>query len=191
MIAGGKLYLYDHFGVADWDKIEGHIRYLNKVYGVRIFYVDHLTALADPSNERESLETTMGKLGGLVKELGVVGSAPREAHLNPEGSPHEEGGRVTIRHFKGLPCAIGFWSHFMFGLERDQQHEDPAIAGTTTFRVLKDRFTGQATGKTLFLGYDRATGRLFETDEPKASTGFKDETRTDTFDPDDPPFLTP
>lgn len=176
----GKLYLYDHFGVAEWDKIEGHIRFLNHSLGVRIFYVDHLTALADPSNERESLETIMGRLGGLVKELDIM--VHLVSHLaTPEGKPHEEGGRVMIRHFKGSR-AIGFWSHFMFGLERDQQAEDPALRQTTTFRILKDRLTGQATGQTLFLGYEVASGRLFETaapPKPARDHGFRSETDDD------------
>ena len=35
---------------------------------------------------------------------------------------------------------------------------------TTTFRVLKDRFTGQSIGEVFYLGYDTMTGRLFPTD---------------------------
>jgi twinkle protein len=180
-----RLHLYDHFGVAEWDKIEAQVRYLNKAHGVRLFYVDHLTALADPSNERESLETAMAQVGGLVKELGII--VHLVSHLaTPEGKPHEEGGRVMIRHFKGAR-AIGFWAHFMFGLEREQQHTDPKIASTTTFRVLKDRYTGQATGKTLFLGYDVPTGRLYETDDPASDThGFGNETGEDFTAPPSP-----
>jgi twinkle protein len=49
------------------------------------------------------------------------------SHLaTPEGKPHEEGGRVMIRHFKGSR-AIGFWCHFMFGLERNQQDQDDTV----------------------------------------------------------------
>ncbi len=84
------------------------------------------------------------------------------SHLStPEGTSHEEGGRVTIRHFKGSR-AIGFWSHFMFGLERDQQEEDLTKRNTTTFRILKDRKTGRGTGKTFALTYDPKTGLLTE-----------------------------
>ena len=84
------------------------------------------------------------------------------SHLaTPMGKPHEEGGRVSIRHFKGSR-AIGFWCHFMFGLERDQQAEDETERQTTTFRVLKDRYTGQATGLTFPLNYDHVTGKLYE-----------------------------
>lgn len=153
-----RLFLYDHYGHIDWDTIASTIRFLAGSEGVRIFYLDHLTALADPSNERESLETIMAEMASIVQELGLV--LILVSHLaTPEGKPHEEGGRVTIRHFKGSR-AIGFWSSFMFGLERNQQAEDEDERSTTTFRVLKDRYTGNSTGATLRLRYDRETGML-------------------------------
>ena len=50
----------------------------------------------------------------------------------------------------------------MFGLERDQQAEDLHERETTTFRILKDRYTGQGTGMTFPLNYNHETGRLYE-----------------------------
>ena len=50
----------------------------------------------------------------------------------------------------------------MFGMERDQQSEDFEERTTTTLRVLKDRYTGQATGQVILLGYDTTTGLLYE-----------------------------
>ena len=61
------------------------------------------------------------------------------------------------RHFRGSR-SIAFWSDFLFGIERDKQEPD----GVTTFRVLKDRFTGDATGLTFGLKYDNKTGLLNE-----------------------------
>ena len=102
----------------------------------------------------------MAEMGSLVKELGVW--VLFVSHLaTPEGTPHEEGGRVKIRHFKGSR-AIGFWSHFMIGLERDQQAEDEEDRSTTTYRMLKDRYTGRSTGETYRIGYEQQTGRLVE-----------------------------
>ena len=72
---------------------------------------------------------------------------------------HEEGARVTIRQFKGSR-AIGFWAHFMFGLERDQQAEELSERNITTVRILKDRYSGQSTGFTLETTYDHETGRV-------------------------------
>ncbi|TPI67586.1 toprim domain-containing protein [Mesorhizobium sp. B3-1-3] len=156
----GKVYFYDNFGQTDWELVKGHIRYMAVSLGVRIFYLDHLTALAE---ETEELNGIMKELAGIANELQII--ITFVSHLaTPDGKPHEEGGRVMIRHFRGSR-AIGFWSFFMFGLERDQQHEDPIIAQTTIFRILKDRFTGNATGKTINLGFESETGRLFVRDD--------------------------
>ena len=155
------LYLYDHFGACNWEVVKERIRFLHHAHGVRLFYLDHLTALAaGEQDERVALEKIMAELGGLVKELKCW--LLFVSHLaTPDGTPHEEGGRVTIRHFKGSR-SIGFWSHWMFGLERAQQADEPEARGITTLRVLKDRFTGQSTGLTIPLSYNPATGLLGE-----------------------------
>ena len=171
----GKVTFYDSFGETDWEVVKTKIRYMAVSQGIRIFYVDHLTAMADTSNEKESLEQIMKEMAGLANELQII--ITFISHLStPEGKPHEEGGRVMIKHFKGSR-SIGFWSYFMFGMERDQQAEDLTTRQTTTFRILKDRFTGQATGQVIYFGYDREKGRLYETASgPTSEHGFSDET---------------
>ncbi len=168
----GKLFFYDNFGQTEWDVVKGHIRYMAVSLGIRVFYVDHLTAMADTGDEKGSLEQIMKEMAGLAKELDII--ITFVSHLStPDGKPHEEGGRVMIKHFKGSR-AIGFWSYFMFGLEREQQSEDEDIRTTTIFRVLKDRYTGKATGTTILLGFDRDTGRLY----PRKDDPFKDKERS-------------
>lgn len=160
----GKVMLYDNFGQTEWEVVAAKVRFMAISESIRIFYIDHLTAMADTADERGSLEQIMKEMAGLAKELKVI--IHFISHLStPEGKSHEEGGHVSIRHFKGAR-AIGFWSHFMFGLERNQQAEDSRERQTTTLRCLKDRYTGQATGALLYLGYDTVTGRLFPTDAP-------------------------
>lgn len=156
-----NLYMYDHFGVADYDRIEETIRFLYHSEGVRIFYIDHLTALAAQAhNEKDELERIMSMMGGLVKEIPIW--LCYISHLTtPDGKPHEEGGRVMIRHFKGSR-SIGFWTHRMYGLERNQQADDIEEQSTTILRTLKDRPVGTANGKTYALGYEDATGLLYE-----------------------------
>lgn len=161
MEGSSTLYLYNHFGATDWDTIQSRIRYLVVNHGVRDIFLDHLTALAaHADDERRALETIMADFAGMAQELQFTGYLI--SHLaTPDGRPHEEGGRVMIRHFKGSR-AIGYWSHFMFGLERDQQAEDDDERKLTTFRILKDRYTGAATGQTFYLTYDFAQGKLVE-----------------------------
>lgn len=152
-----RLYLYDSFGSADWEVIKTKVRYMAVSLGCKHIYLDHLTALvASEDEERKTLDRVMAEMAELALELGVC--IHFISHLTrPEGKPHEEGGRVQIKHFRGSN-AVGMWSHFMFGLERDQS----SPGSPTVFRVLKDRNTGQATGRTLGLDYDPSTGLLSE-----------------------------
>lgn len=158
------LFLFDHFGAQDWQTIKARIRYMVVGLECEHIYLDHLTALAaNEEDEKKALDGIMAELAGQAQELGH--KLHFISHLaTPEGKPHEEGGRVMIRHFRGSR-AIGFWSHFMFGLERNQQADDPVERSTTTLRCLKDRVTGRATGKTWALRYSQETGLLTPTTE--------------------------
>lgn len=176
--ATGRLWLYRHFGSMDWDTIQGKIRFFNKSLGIRHIYLDHLTALsASADDERRCLDKVMAEMASLAQELGII--IHFISHLTtPEGKPHEEGGRVMEKHFTGSR-AIARWAHYMFGLERDKQAEDPEQRKTTTFRILKDRYTGQSTGCVFFLKYDTDTGFLSE------SEGFTAGEDGTPFDPSD------
>lgn len=160
----GKMLMYDSFGANEWDVVKSKIRYLAVTEGIRIFYLDHLTALADTSNERESLEQIMKEMASLAKELDIM--ITFVSHLStPEGKSHEEGGRVLPKHFKGSRT-IAMWAHFMFGIERDTLNDDPEIRALATFRIIKDRKTGRATGKLFHFSYDQQTCLLEEVDGP-------------------------
>lgn len=171
----GKLHLYDSWGVIDWPTIKARIRYMVTALGCEHVYLDHMTALAAAeADERVALEKIMAEAATMATGLKFV--LHFVSHLaTPEGKPHEEGGRVTIRHFKGSR-ALGFWSHFMLGMERNQQADDASQRHQTTLRVLKDRFTGQSTGLTIPLSYDASTGLMAEGSNP-----FRDETGTTDF----------
>ena len=167
----GKVTLYDNFGETEWSVVASKVRYMAISEGIRIFYIDHLTAMADTADERGSLEQIMKEMASLAKALKVI--IHFISHLaTPDGKSHEEGGHVSMRHFKGAR-AIGFWTHFAFGLERNQQSEDAQERQTTTLRVLKDRYTGQSTGQLIYLGYDTTTGLLFETVMPAEQKPFE------------------
>lgn len=179
LIDTGRLFMYDSFGATEWEVISSRIEYMATALGCQSIYLDHLTALAAAEDdERKALEKIMAEAAGLAKRLNIMLHVISHLATPEKGASHEEGGRVTIRHFKGSR-AIGFWSHFMFGLERDQQAEDIRMRHITVYRCLKDRNTGNATGFTFYLGYDQDTGSLFETTLPEddsGSHGFDDET---------------
>lgn len=174
--ANAKVYLYDSFGVNEWSAIKAKIEYLHHTHGVKFFVLDHLTAFAaaDPGNERQVLEEVMGDMGSLVKQIPIT--IYFVSHLStPEGKPHEEGGHISLRHFKGAR-AIGFWTHIAFGLERDQQAEDKTKRFTTTVRCVKNRPFGHLNGEVFYLRYDPDTGLLMEVGAPDEGPAFTDET---------------
>ena len=176
-LTDGKVFLYDSFGANKWESIRDKMEYLVHAHGVKYFFLDHLTALAaDENDERKRLDEIMANMGGLVKKLGIT--IFLISHLaTPQGTPHEEGGRVFIRHFRGSR-SIGFWCSFIIGLERDQQADSDAERTGTRVRILKDRFTGRATGETFWITYDRDSGMLAECADPTedaADYGFDNE----------------
>ena len=160
--ARDKLYMMEHFGAMGWRSIKNIIKFFNKAYDIDHIYLDHLTALsANEQDERRALDGIMADMASLAQELGII--IHFISHLTtPEGKAHEEGGRVMEKHFTGSR-AIARWSHYMFGLERNKQHTDPVKRQVTTFRVLKDRFTGRATGIKFGLQYNQKNGILSET----------------------------
>jgi twinkle protein len=104
----------------------------------------------------------MAEVAGLAKELDIW--IMLVSHLNPpkSGASHELGGKTEQSQFTGSR-AIMRWSYTMIGIERNTQHEDPEERNKGLIRVLKDRFSGSATGKTIGFYYDKDTGLVHET----------------------------
>jgi len=172
----GQVFVYDHYGSTEWDVIESKMKHLAVGEGVKHIFLDNLTSFAaGAGDERKMLEDTMARIAQFAQRYGVC--IYLVSHLaTPEKTPHEEGGRVMLRHFKGSR-AIGFWTHFAFGLERDTQAADETERNTTTLRVLKDRYTGQSNGRTLHYLYTHDSGRLNPVSDPDADDNpFVDET---------------
>lgn len=168
----GLFFPVDMFGAKDWDSVKANIKYLVLSLGVRDIVLDPLTALvAGEEDERRALDAIMADMSGLVEThdftLHLV------SHLTtPQGTAHEEGGRVLEKHFTGSR-AIARWSHAMIGLERDKQ----AVDEPTLVRGLKDREYGEAVGPLIGLTFCRTTGRMIEVplEDDKPTNPFSDE----------------
>jgi twinkle protein len=157
--------MFDNFGSIEWEVIREKIRYMCHNYGVRIFYIDNLTALnAHASDERRNLDALMAEVATLAKELDIW--ILLVSHLNPpkSGASHEAGGKVEQNQFTGSR-AIMRWAFFMMGVERNTLHPDPAERNKGLIRCIKDRFSGRATGHTIGFIYDTDSGLCLETDE--------------------------
>jgi|TARA_B110000908_G_scaffold172757_1_gene242794 twinkle protein len=161
----GDLYMFDNFGSNDWTTISDKIRYMFHNYGCRIVYIDNLTALnAHASDERRNLDGLMAEVAGIAKELDIW--VMLVSHLNPpkSGVSHEAGGQTEQGQFTGSR-AIMRWAYSMFGIERNTLHDDPIERNRGLIRVLKDRFSGSATGHTVGFLYDKDTGIVHQMDE--------------------------
>lgn len=160
-------------GARNWETVKSTIRYLAVAHGIKDFVIDPMTALtATEEDERRALDGIMAELAELAEELDIT--IHIICHLaTPDGTSHEDGGRVQEKHFRGSR-AIAFWSHYLVGLERNKQDS----SCPTVVRGLKDRLTGDAVGPFIALRYDKETGLMFETDLPSedGKTPFKDET---------------
>lgn len=161
------MWFYNHFGSLASDNLFHKLRYLATVCGVDFIVLDHISIVisgqeSGAGGERKDIDLLMTRLASLAVETGVGIIAI--VHLNqPEGTPHEEGGRVTLRHLRGSG-ALKQLSDNVYALERDQQGEKPTLA---SIRVLKCREIGE-TGLADTLDYNRQTGRLLPIDNTAA-----------------------
>lgn len=162
-----EIVLYNHFGYQDYESVKSAIKYMVTAMDCKYIFLDHITALVSgdyDSDERKLLDYICTDLASMVRRYNF--SIFAISHLaTAAGVPHEEGGRVQLKHLRGSR-AIGQWANFVFALEKNQQN--PEEKNQVLFRVLKDRLTGQATGETFVLHYNPETGRITET----PTTGF-------------------
>lgn len=158
-----KLHLWKNKGANDWDHIAQCIRFYAVVLGVKLFFVDNVTALTNtlsPTECNTEIARIATEAHGLCDELGIT--IIMLSHLNPpsSGPSHEEGGEVRPVQFTGSR-ALQRWSDVMLGFERNLYAEGD-MKHLSKIRVLKDRENGR-TG-VINTRYDLDTGRLVETD---------------------------
>jgi twinkle protein len=176
----GRVFLYDHFGSTADDNLIAKIRYLAKGCGCTTILLDHISIVVsgmEDGDERRTIDNLMTKLATLAQELNI--RLLVISHLKrPDGTPHEEGGRVTAGQLRGSHSLLQL-SFTVIALERNQQ--DPERKLWTRVRVLKCRHTGN-TGHACWLKYNTETGWLEESTPPfedeETKTPFQDETQT-------------
>lgn len=171
-----RMFFYKHFGSMESDNLLGKLRYMRVALGCDFVVLDHISIVVSGAEgsgqgERKDIDVLMTNLRSLVEEtgLGIIAIV----HLRqPEGAPHEEGGRVTLSQLRGSG-SLKQLSDNVIALERDQQGDNK---NSSKVRVLKCRETGE-TGEADTLDYDRETGRMVvgAGPSPFPSTSGKDE----------------
>lgn len=162
-----RLFLYDHWGSLDADKIISDVRFMAQAMDIEYIVLDHISIVvsgmteSEMGNERKALDVIMTRLRALVEETGIA--LILVSHLKrPEGRQgHEEGVAVSLSHLRGS-ASLAQLSDLVIGLERNQQ--DPEKQHLTTMRVLKNRFSGE-TGIAGYLDYCTKTGILTDSDK--------------------------
>ncbi len=162
IIASDRLFLYDHFGSLESDNLVNKLKYLAVGCGADFIILDHISIVVSgiqDGDERRIIDNLMTNLRSLVENTGV--GMILISHLRvPSGTPHEEGGRVTMNQLRGSG-SIKQLSDNIIGVERDQQGENP---NESQLRLLKNRLFG-TTGLTDTVEYNHRTGRLLPIEE--------------------------
>ena len=157
-----KLHFYDHWGSLDEDNLMARLRFLAKGFDCDFIVLDHISIVVsglDTNDERRTIDVLMTKLRSFVQEtqVGLIIISHLKKPFGAKG--YEEGAQTSLNSLRGS-ASIAQISDNVFGLERDQQGEDPDLV---TVRVLKNRLSGE-TGVACHLRYNRDTGRLKEVD---------------------------
>jgi twinkle protein len=160
---GHRLDLFDGFDFDDIDLLIDKIRYLSKARDCKVIILDHITMIAEGSEENTvaKLNKLMAELKKIAVEEGLIILAACHLRKSANASKtHEEGGHVTLDDLKSA-SSIKQLSDIVIGLERNSQDEDRVKANTTILRVLKNRDFGTK-GPAAAVIYDQDTTRLTE-----------------------------
>lgn len=168
------MHLWKNKGANDWDNISQCIRYYATVHGVKLFFVDNITALTNtltPSEINTEIARIATEGAGLADELDI--HIMFLSHLNPpdSGPSHEEGGEVRPKQFTG-GRGLMRWVQLMLGFERNL-YADGEAKHYSKIRVLKDREDGK-TG-VITTRYNPDTGALDEVQYDLPSDDNEDE----------------
>lgn len=158
----GKVFMFDHLGVKDWDDISRAIRYLVVGEGVKDIFIDPLTALVahlTSAEANDQLNSMMSELAGMVHELDFT--CYWFGHLKvPDGKPHEAGGEALESQLHGSKAMMK-WTSLILMLEGNKSPDLPEEERNTRYLIIrKDRDWGNVAKIPLF--YNKVTGSLSE-----------------------------
>ena len=158
------LYFYNHEGNNAYRSAIARMEYLAISLGVDVIILDHITALAlgmledNNDNERMQIDTVMKDFRSLVTRTGV--RIDVVSQLKKGTKSFENGDPIGQEDIRGSACLYTV-PNTIIGMERNRQHPDVFISNCTSFRVIKNRLTGQC-GVMGGVYYNSTNGRLDE-----------------------------
>jgi twinkle protein len=158
-----KLYINDHKGAIDWPPSRSASASSPRGWH-QLGVVDPVAALvAQEEDDRKALDRLFAEAKALAEELDITllfnSHLTRPGPRTARATRREAGSSCATSGAPGRsscgPASCSAWSG-------NQQSATSASGRTPRCAVLKDRFTGDSTGKTRNLVYNTLTGRLEE-----------------------------
>jgi len=141
----------------------GKIRHMILAKHCRWIILDHVSIAVsglEIDDERKALDVLMTRLRTLVEGTGATIFAVCHLRRPPGAKGFDDGLSIDLSHLRGTQ-AIAQLSDLVIALNRPKKLE--GRRDWTEVTSLKERFSGETTGKTVgWLQFDTTTGRLVE-----------------------------
>jgi twinkle protein len=164
-----RIYMFDHFGSADIDKIIETVEWLVKGCGCSIIMLDHISMVTSDqrnNDERVALNRISNKLNNMTQDANHPFHLLQVVHVNRQGEIH---GTSEIEKI----------SHVIFNIDRDINAETEEQRNLTKISCKKNRPFG-FTGPAAQLRFDAFTNRMIDV------TDWEEEKTTQTPEEDKP-----
>lgn len=160
------LVVYDHITYgSDIDVIVNHIPYMVRTCGCDLIVFDNITASAttSASEERLGIDKAMRALHETTVKYEYT--LINVCHLKRDAQSLLEGERPpSIEEIRGSQ-GVELYSDFVLGLARKTRDNDETVRNTLEVHMLKDRLTGNDTGKSFNLHFNHTSGRFEDAPE--------------------------
>jgi twinkle protein len=153
-----NIVIYDHITYgSDIATICNNIPYMVRSCGCDLIIFDNLSYSATglSGNERVGIDKAMVQL----KDSTVKYEYTLLNVCHMKRDDEEEFVPMTAEKIRGSG-GVEMYSDYIIGLDRDRTADDSTVRNTLSVHVLKDRMSGQDTGKVFNLYYNKEEGRL-------------------------------
>lgn len=182
LFASKRFFTLDHEGSVEDDSLLDKIEYAATVEGCRIIFLDHITiAVSDvqAGSENLSMDKFMNRLLKMVKRLNICVIVVSHLRKTGGGGKSFEEGRIPTEDDLKGSGSLKQISMTTIAIARNKYAENDKERNTTSFHVLKCRFSGR-TGPCDYAYFDDETGRMSVVDpetffDSSEEQGFTDE----------------